>query len=105
MAAGGYGYAGMVKATETVVPGGLQPVLGVLAAVLAAAVVGLVLGLAGARLHGPYLAGLTLAVVMALPALTTRISALGGDQGLMVPFRSVPEGLASLIALEQCRPG
>ncbi|GAB6897258.1 branched-chain amino acid ABC transporter permease [Kineosporia succinea] len=101
MACGGYGYALTVNATETSVPGPLQPVLGLAAAVITAAVVGLLLGTAGARLHGPYLAGLTLAVVMALPALTNEIGGLGGDQGLMVAFRSVPESLSRLIALEQ----
>ncbi|GLY32238.1 branched-chain amino acid ABC transporter permease [Kineosporia sp. NBRC 101731] len=101
MAAGGYGYVAGVKVGDGVVPGGLQPVLGLVVAVVTASVIGLVLGLAGARLHGPYLAGLTLAVVLALPALTAQIPALGGDQGLMVPFRSVPQALSSLIALEQ----
>lgn len=100
MAAGGYGYAGTVKGLGTWPPG-VQVALGLLAAVAAAAGLGLLVGLAGARLHGPYLAGLTLTVVMALPALTTQITALGGDQGLTVPFRSVPGSLTSLIALEQ----
>ncbi|GAA3629094.1 branched-chain amino acid ABC transporter permease [Kineosporia mesophila] len=101
MAAGGYGYVAGVKLGDGAVPDGLQPVLGLIVAVVTASVVGLLLGLAGARLHGPYLAGLTLAVVLALPALTSQIPALGGDQGLMVPFRSVPQALSSLIALEQ----
>ncbi|GLY15505.1 branched-chain amino acid ABC transporter permease [Kineosporia sp. NBRC 101677] len=101
MASGGYGYALTVNAGDAALPTALQPVVGLIAAVLTATVVGLLLGLAGARLHGPYLAGLTLAVVMALPALTTKVSALGGDQGLMVPFQSVPEALDALIALEQ----
>jgi branched-chain amino acid transport system permease protein len=100
MAAGGYGYAGAVTALESWPPG-LQVPLGLLAGVATAAGLGLLVGLAGARLHGPYLAGLTLTVVMALPALTTQISALGGDQGKTVPFLSVPDSLASLIALEQ----
>ncbi len=100
MAAGGYGYAGTVTALDAW-PTGLRVPLALLAAVLAAAALGLLVGLAGARLHGPYLAGLTLTVVMALPALTTQIDALGGDQGLTVPFLSVPGRLASLIALEQ----
>lgn len=101
MAAGGYGYAGAVTVIGTAGPDALVPVLGLIAGVGTATAVGWLLGLAGARLHGPYLAGLTLAVVTALPALTARISALGGDQGLSVPFRSVPEGLSALIALEQ----
>lgn len=100
MAAGGYGYAGALGVLDAWPPA-LQLVLGLLAGMLTAAALGLLIGLAGARLHGPYLAGLTLTVVMALPALTTQIDALGGDQGLTVPFRPVPDSLASLIALEQ----
>ena len=52
-------------------------------ATLAAAVAGAVFGVAAARLRGPYLAGATLLLAVALPDLATRFqSVLGGDQGL-----------------------
>jgi branched-chain amino acid transport system permease protein len=50
---------------------------------IAAAVAGAVFGVAAARLRGPYLAGATLMLAVALPDLATRFqSVLGGDQGL-----------------------
>src|SRR5215469_10485743 len=50
-----------------------------------AAVAGAVVGLAAARLHGPYLAGATLMLAVALPSLATRFAGVfGGDQGLGV---------------------
>jgi ABC-type branched-subunit amino acid transport system permease subunit len=62
-------------------------------AVLVTCVVGLIIGLAAARLRGPYLAGLTLAIVVAVPAVATRYSgAFGGDQGLPVPVAPPPGG-------------
>lgn len=61
-----------------------------LAAVLAActvltALAGAAVGMAAARLHGPYLAGATLMFAVALPALATHYSdVFGGEQGLTV---------------------
>ena len=52
-------------------------------ATIAAAVAGAIFGVAAARLRGPYLAGATLLLAVALPDLATRFqSILGGDQGL-----------------------
>jgi len=52
-------------------------------ATAAAALAGAVFGIAAARLRGPYLAGATLMLAVALPTLATRFqSVLGGDQGL-----------------------
>ncbi len=54
--------------------------------------VGLIIGWIGARLRGPYLAGLTLGIAVGLPAVATRFpELLGGETGLMltVPY---PEG-------------
>ncbi|MGH3322657.1 MAG: branched-chain amino acid ABC transporter permease [Streptosporangiaceae bacterium] len=49
------------------------------------ALAGAVVGVAAARLHGPYLAGATLMFAVALPALATHYSdVFGGDQGLTV---------------------
>ncbi len=52
-------------------------------ATAAAAVAGAVFGIAAARLRGPYLAGATLMLAVALPTLAARFqSVFGGDQGL-----------------------
>jgi len=64
---------------------GLPFLVVVLAAVLTASVVGAVVGVAAARLHGPYLAGATLALAVGLPGLAVKFeSLLGGEQGLRV---------------------
>ncbi len=55
-------------------------------------VFGLIIGGLGARLKGPYLAGLTLGIAVGVPAIANRFpDLLGGENGLMltVPF---PEG-------------
>src|SRR5215470_15670733 len=43
-----------------------------------AAVAGAVVGLAAARLHGPYLAGATLMLAVALPSLATKFAGVFG---------------------------
>ncbi len=103
MAAGGYGYALTSNAlTDAGVDGVGRFLIALIAGVVSAAVVGLLLGLAGARLRGPYLAGLTLAVVIALPAATSVFGGVfRGDQGVQTAYDPVPEFLARLIALEQ----
>lgn len=54
-----------------------------LASVVVAAVSGGIFGLAAARLRGPYLAGATLMLAVALPSLADQYAgAFGGDQGL-----------------------
>jgi len=56
-----------------------------LASPAVAAVGGAVVGLAAARLHGPYLAGATLMLAVALPSLANQFPGVfGGDQGLSV---------------------
>lgn len=60
----------------------LAVVLVASAAVAAAG--GGVVGVAAARLRGPYLAGATLMLAVALPSLALRFGLLGGDQGLTV---------------------
>ncbi|NUR74339.1 MAG: branched-chain amino acid ABC transporter permease [Hamadaea sp.] len=80
---------------------------GVLAAslalgVLAALVAGLIVGLAAARLRGPYLAGVTLAVAVALPAVTTVWAGVfHSDQGLSVYLEPPPAGLGYDFPLER----
>lgn len=64
-----------------------------IAAAAATAVLGAVLGAAAARLRGPYLAGATLLLAVALPTLANRFAGvLGGDQGLNVNI-TAPAGL------------
>jgi branched-chain amino acid transport system permease protein len=56
-------------------------------AAAATAVAGAVVGVAAARLHGPYLAGATLLLGVALPSLANAYPGIfGGDQGLNVVF-------------------
>jgi branched-chain amino acid transport system permease protein len=55
------------------------------ASAVVAAAGGAVVGLAAARLHGPYLAGATLMLAVALPSLANQFPGVfGGDQGLSV---------------------
>ena len=58
------------------------------ASAVAAAAGGAVVGVAAARLRGPYLAGATLMLAVALPSLALRFGVLGGDQGLTVVVTS-----------------
>jgi branched-chain amino acid transport system permease protein len=67
--------------------------VGVLAAILA----GLLIGLAAARLRGPYLAGVTLAVAVVVPGITTVFDAFNGDQGIRVSVPRKPAGLAKTL--------
>lgn len=61
----------------------------------AAAVTGAAVGVAAARLHGPYLAGATLMLAVALPSLATVYpGVLGGDQGLGIGI-AAPAGLGA----------
>lgn len=71
-----------------------------LIAIATTSVVGAVVGVAAARLHGPYLAGATLALAVALPgtALYFR-DFLGGEQGLGVRAPSAPDGVSHVIFL------
>lgn len=59
-------------------------------AVLTAALVGALLGIAAARLSGPYLAGTTLAFAVGLPSLANQFSFLGGEQGLSFDIGQAP---------------
>jgi branched-chain amino acid transport system permease protein len=59
------------------------------ASAMAAAAGGAVVGVAAARLRGPYLAGATLLLAVALPSLAIRYAGLfGGDQGLSVTINT-----------------
>ena len=60
-------------------------------AILVAALFGAFLGLAAARLSGPYLAGTTLALAVGLPAIANQFSFLGGEPGLLFDVGFPPE--------------
>jgi branched-chain amino acid transport system permease protein len=65
-------------------------------------IAGAIVGLAGARLRGPYLAGATLALAVALPQVPSHFaSVFGGNQGLNVPAPTPPAFLGTSFAPEQ----
>jgi branched-chain amino acid transport system permease protein len=71
-------------------------------AVVVTALAGVVVGVAAARLRGPYLAGATLALAVALPELATKYSTvLGGEQGLDLRSLSVPGWLSASFPAER----
>lgn len=70
---------------------GLPLPVAMLAAVLVTVAVGALVGVAAARLHGPYIAGATLALAVAVPGIATYFGGgLGGEQGLVVATPSPP---------------
>ena len=62
-------------------------------AVLVAAIGGALLGLAAARLSGPYLAGTTLALAIGLPSIANQFSIFGGEQGVTFDIGLPPASL------------
>lgn len=72
------------------------PLVGVLAvATLVTLAVGAAIGVAAARLHGPYIAGATLALAVAVPGIALYFSGtLGGEQGLNVLVPDIPVWVA-----------
>ena len=75
------------------------PVVGVLAvATLVALVIGAAVGVAAARLHGPYIAGATLALAIAVPGIALYFNdTLGGEQGLNVLVPDIPDWFADIV--------
>jgi branched-chain amino acid transport system permease protein len=72
--------------------------LAVPVAMIVAALAGLLLGLAAARLSGPYLAGTTLVIALAIPTIASRFfSIFKGDEGLFMEAGSPPVWLTNLI--------
>ncbi|MEU8814503.1 branched-chain amino acid ABC transporter permease [Actinoplanes sp. NPDC048796] len=68
--------------------------VGIVVAVLVTTVAGLIIGLAAARLRGPYLAGLTLAVAVVVPSVTSTFDeTFNSDQGLSVILNPPPESM------------
>lgn len=77
------------------------PLAGALAAAAAVALIaGIPIGAAATRLHGPYLAGLTLAFAVGLPAIADKFPAtLGGSNGLTINPPTPPAWLGSNFSL------
>jgi branched-chain amino acid transport system permease protein len=60
--------------------------------VISSAIAGLLLGIAAARLSGPYLAGTTLVIALAIPTIANRfMSVFKGDEGLPVDVGYPPQ--------------
>jgi branched-chain amino acid transport system permease protein len=69
-----------------------------LAAIVVTTAVGALVGAAASRLHGPYLAGATLALAVGLPGLALRFQeTLGGEQGLRVRAPRAPDWFTDAI--------
>ncbi len=74
----------------------------IVAATLAACLVGLPVGAAASRLRGPYLAGATLAFAVGLPALADKFPAtFGGENGLTINPPVAPSWLGANFSLEE----
>jgi ABC-type branched-subunit amino acid transport system permease subunit len=103
MAIGGYTVALLqIRFSDRAITGLWVLPLSLLAGAAVTGVAAAVVGVAAARLRGPYLAGVTLALGVALPALTSRFtSVFKGDQGLSVPFDPPPASLGANFAVER----
>jgi len=93
MAVGGYVFAVTTLNWETVPFTGIamNGIWAMLFAAIGGVLIGLLIGGLGARLRGPYLAGLTLGVAVGVPAIANRFpELLGGETGLQltVPYPS-----------------
>lgn len=96
MAVGAYTTALMLDVERGEDPLPLALIL--LVAALAATVVGAIVGVAAARLHGPYLAGATLALAVGIPGLAIYFhDVFGGEQGMTVRAPRAPEWFDSFI--------
>jgi branched-chain amino acid transport system permease protein len=92
MAVGGYSTALLMINQE------LSMWIAVPASIIAAGIAGLLLGVAAARLSGPYLAGTTLILALAIPTLANRfMSVFKGDEGLPVDVGYPPVWLTDLL--------
>jgi ABC-type branched-subunit amino acid transport system permease subunit len=99
MAVGAYTFALTSLNWETVPILGLpwNAVWSVIAAGFVGIVAGLIIGGLGARLRGPYLAGLTLGIAVGIPSIVTRFpEGLGGEDGLALRVPYPAGGYAAL---------
>jgi len=97
MAVGGYTVALLQgRFSDTGVTGWWTLPVSLLAAVVVTSLVGVLIGVAAARLRGPYLAGATLSLGVALPSITSTFSGVfKGEQGLPVPVDGPPAALGA----------
>ncbi|WAX56507.1 branched-chain amino acid ABC transporter permease [Jatrophihabitans cynanchi] len=102
MAIGGYTVALLqTRFSDHGVSGPWVLPVSLLVGMLVTAAAGALFGIAAARLRGPYLAGATLALGVALPGITSHYSGFfKGDQGLFVPFDGPPSGLGTGFTLQ-----
>ncbi len=84
------GYSAVLSFTYWHLPVLLAFTVGALSSALA----GFILGMAAARLSGPYLAGTTLALAVGLPSLANQFHILGGEQGLSFDIGEAPKWIA-----------
>ncbi|HEY2593057.1 MAG TPA: branched-chain amino acid ABC transporter permease, partial [Chloroflexota bacterium] len=97
MAVGAYTTSLLLK-----VQPGFPFILTLVAAIVTTALTGGVIGVAAARLRGPYLAGATLALAVGLPQVAIHFgSVFGGNQGLNVASPSPPASLGASFPQEQ----
>jgi len=99
MAVGAYTFALTSLNWETVPILGLpwNAVWSVIAAGFVGIVAGLIIGGLGARLRGPYLAGLTLGIAVGIPSIIARFpESLGGEDGFALRVPYPPGGYAVL---------
>jgi len=74
----------------------LPLILMLVASIATTGIAGAIVGLAGARLRGPYLAGATLALAVALPQVPSHFaSVFGGNQGLTIVAPAPPAFLSN----------
>ena len=100
MATGAYTFA----LTQNALAGKTQwtILVSAVAAILMTTAVGAVIGLAAARLRGPYLAGLTLAVAVVVPSITSTFDGtFNSDQGLSVALDPPPLALGYSFPVER----
>ena len=98
MAVGAYGTGLLLTDAEWPLPVALA------AGTLITAALGALVGVAAARLQGPYLAGATLALAVGLPALADYrhlSGVLGGENGLVVNVAPPPAALGDTFPLER----
>jgi len=97
MAVGGYTVALILQDfSDNNITGQWMLPLALIAGTLVTTVAGIVVGMAAARLRGPYLAGATLAFGVALPSITAQFTSIfKGDQGIGLIFDGPPASLGS----------
>ena len=100
---GAFMFIGAYATALTVLHAPMVPLAAIMVlTVVVGCLAGIVVGAATARLHGPYLAGATLALAVGLPALALYFSdILGGSNGLLFKMRGAPPEHAGLVTDNQ----